>query len=58
VQRTTGETETYVKQGDPWTQNLIALIANLMLGRGYSSPLNIYKTDGSIFNYIETAYYV
>jgi hypothetical protein len=57
VQRTTGEAETYVKQGDPWTQNLIALIANHMLGRGYSSPLNIYKTDGSIFNYIETAYY-
>jgi hypothetical protein len=54
VQKTTGETETYVKQGDPWTQNLIALIANLMLGRGYSSPLNIYKTDGSAFNYIET----
>jgi hypothetical protein len=58
VQRTTGETEKYVKQGDPWTQNLIALIANLMLGRGYSSPLAIYKTDGSNFNYIETAYLV
>jgi hypothetical protein len=56
VQRTTGETETYVKQGDPWTQNLINLIANIMLGRGYSSPLTIYKTDGSTFNYIETAY--
>jgi hypothetical protein len=56
VQRATGETETYVKQGDPWTQNLIALIANLMLGRGSSSPLSIYKTDGSAFNYIETAY--
>jgi hypothetical protein len=56
VQRTTGETETYVKEGDPWTQNLIALIANIMLGRGYSSPLSIYKTDGTTFNYIETAY--
>jgi hypothetical protein len=56
VQRTTGETETYVKEGDPWTQNLIALMANIMLGRGYSSPLSIYKTDGSTFNYIETAY--
>jgi hypothetical protein len=56
VQRTTGETETYVKEGDPWTQNLINLIANHMLGRGYSSPLGIYKTDGTTFNYIETAY--
>jgi hypothetical protein len=56
VQRTTGETETYVKQGDPWTQNLLALIANIMLGRGYSSPLSIYKTDGSSFNHIETTY--
>jgi hypothetical protein len=55
VQRMTGETETYVKEGDPWTQNLLALMANIMLGRGYSSPLNIYKTDGSAFNYIETA---
>jgi len=56
VQRATGETETYVKEGDPWTQNLLTLIANLMLGRDYSSPLNIYKTDGSTFNYIETAF--
>jgi hypothetical protein len=56
VQRTTGETETYVKEGDPWTQNLLALIANHMLGRGYSSPLSIYKTDGSPFNYIDTAF--
>jgi len=56
VQRTTGETETYVKEGDPWTQNLLALIANHMLGRGYSSPLSIYKTDGTTFNYIDTAY--
>jgi len=54
VQRTTGETETYVKQGDPWTQNLINLIANHMLGRGSASPLNIYGTDGTAFNYIET----
>jgi hypothetical protein len=55
VQRTMGETETYVKEGDPWTWNLLALIANIMLGRGYSSPLSIYKTDGTTFNYIETA---
>jgi len=57
VQRTTGETETYVKQGDPWTQNLINLIANLMLGRSLSSPLVIYKTDGTTFYYIETGAY-
>ena len=34
---------------DPLLYNFWALIANTVLGRGYSDPLTIYKTDGTTF---------
>jgi len=58
VHRKTGETETYVKEGDPWTQNLLALIVNTILGQGYKSgTIPITYTDGSTVTMIETEYY-
>jgi len=49
VKRASGSTETYVKKGDPWLRNFVALIANAFLGRAYSTPAAIYRTDGSTF---------
>jgi len=58
VHRKTGETETYVKEGDPWTQNLLALIVNNILGQGYKSgTIPITYTDGSTTIMIETEIY-
>ena len=56
VKRASGSTETYVKKGDPWLRNFVALIANAFLGRAYSTPVAIYRTDGSTFTIPEWEY--
>ncbi|MEM1554320.1 MAG: hypothetical protein QXJ72_05495 [Thermoproteota archaeon] len=56
VKRASGSTETYVKKGDPWLRNFVALIANAFLGRDYYDPAAIYRIDGSTFTIPEWEY--
>jgi len=56
VYRSDGRVETYQKVGDPWTQNLMAAMANLLFGRYYTNPLNLYARDGNIKTQVETEY--
>jgi hypothetical protein len=56
VYRSDGRVETYRKVGDPWTQNLMAALANLIFGRYNTNPLNLYARDGNVKNQVETEY--
>jgi hypothetical protein len=54
VYRSDGRLETYQKVGDPWTQNFMAAMANIMFGRYNTNPLNLYARDGQLKTRIET----
>ena len=56
VYRSDGRVETYQKVGDPWTQNLMAAMANLLFGRYYTNPLTLYARDGTARTQVETEY--
>jgi hypothetical protein len=56
VYRSDGRVETYQKVGDPWTQNLMAAMANLLFGRYNTNPLTLYARDGTAKNQVETEY--
>jgi hypothetical protein len=56
VYRSDGRVETYQKVGDPWTQNLMAAMANFLFGRYNTNPLNLYARDGNVKTQIETEY--
>jgi len=56
VYRSDGRVETHVKRGDPWTQNLAHVIANLVLGRYENNPLTLYARDGTTRTQIESEY--
>ena len=54
VYRSDGRVETYQKVGDPWTQNLMSAISNLILGRQYITPRYLYARDGTAKAQVET----
>jgi hypothetical protein len=54
VYRSDGRVETYQKVGDPWTQNLMAALANLVFGRYNTNPLTLYARDGNLKTQFET----
>ena len=54
VYRSDGRVETYQKVGDPWTQNLMAAMANLLFGRYNTNPLTLYARDGTAKTQVET----
>ena len=56
VYRSDGRVETYQKVGDPWTQNLMAAMANLLFGRYNTNPLTLYARDGTTKTQVETEY--
>jgi hypothetical protein len=56
VYRSDGSVETYQKVGDPWTQNLMAAMANLLFGRYNTNPLSLYARDGQVKTQVETEY--
>jgi hypothetical protein len=56
VYRSDGRVETYQKVGDPWTQNLMAALANFLFGRCYTNPLTLYARDGTAKTQVETEY--
>jgi hypothetical protein len=56
VYRSDGRVETYQKVGDPWTQNLMAALANLLFGRYNTNPLTLYARDGNAKTQVETEY--
>jgi hypothetical protein len=56
VYRSDGSVETYQKVGDPWTQNLMAAMANLLFGRYNTNPLSLYARDGTTKTQVETEY--
>jgi hypothetical protein len=56
VYRSDGRVETYQKVGDPWTQNLMAAMANLLFGRYNTNPLILYARDGTVKTQVETEY--
>jgi hypothetical protein len=56
VYRSDGRVETYQKVGDPWTQNLVAAMANLLFGRYNTNPLTLYARDGTTKTQVETEY--
>jgi len=56
VYRSDGRVETYQKVGDPWTQNLMAAMANFLFGRYNTNPLNLYARDGQVKTQVETEY--
>jgi len=56
VYRSDGRVETYQKVGDPWTQNLMAALANFLFGRYNTNPLTLYARDGTAKTQVETEY--
>jgi hypothetical protein len=56
VYRSDGRVETYRKVGDPWTQNLMAAMANLLFGRYNTNPLTLTARDGAAKTQVETEY--
>jgi hypothetical protein len=56
VYRSDGRVETYQKVGDPWTQNLMAALANFLFGRYNTNPLTLYARDGNVKTQVETEY--
>jgi hypothetical protein len=56
VYRSDGRVETYQKVGDPWTQNLMAAMANILFGRYNTNPLTLYARDGATKTQVETEY--
>jgi hypothetical protein len=56
VYRSDGRVETYQKVGDPWTQNFMAAMANLIFGRYNTNPLTLYARDGQAKTQVETEY--
>jgi hypothetical protein len=56
VYRSDGRVETYQKVGDPWTQNLMAAMANFLFGRYYTNPLALFARDGTTKTQVETEY--
>jgi hypothetical protein len=56
VYRSDGRVETYQKVGDPWTQNLMAAMANLLFGRYNTNPLTLTARDGAAKTQVETEY--
>jgi hypothetical protein len=54
VYRSDGRVETYQKVGDPWTQNLMAALANFLFGRYNTNPLTLYARDGTAKTQVET----
>jgi hypothetical protein len=56
VYRSDGRVETYQKVGDPWTQNLMAALANFLFGRYNTNPLTLYARDGQVKTQVETEY--
>jgi len=54
VYRSDGRVETYQKVGDPWTQNLMAAMANLLFGRYNTNPLTLTARDGAAKTQVET----
>jgi hypothetical protein len=56
VYRSDGRVETYQKVGDPWTQNLMAALANFLFGRYNTNPLTLYARDGTVKTQVETEY--
>jgi hypothetical protein len=56
VYRSDGRVETYQKVGDPWTQNLMAALANFLFGRYNTNPLTLYARDGTAKTQVETEF--
>jgi hypothetical protein len=56
VYRSDGRVETYQKVGDPWTQNLMAAMANLLFGRYNTNPLTLTARDGTAKTQVETEF--
>lgn len=55
VKRASGETETIVKKGDPWTANLAKLILDVLLGGHYGGTKQAFTyTDGTTGTMIDT----